>query len=148
MLLYIVNRVCIINRKDYPVSMSPKLKLYEWTVRNKVDKAVYNTVSRIIRDSWIDFGFDLAIVNFSWANNDNLASSAVSCRSFIMKTSQIVEQWDIWLLRELFCVVKLPNKLPKCFHEDWIHKAWVIPGSNSRFKTLSAFCPKLLLRNL
>lgn len=37
-------------RKDYPVGVSPKLKLYEWTKRNKVDLPQYITVSIVIYD--------------------------------------------------------------------------------------------------
>ncbi|KAK3603799.1 hypothetical protein CHS0354_042800 [Potamilus streckersoni] len=33
-------------RKDYPASISPKLKLYEWTHRNKVNVPEYKTVER------------------------------------------------------------------------------------------------------
>ncbi|XP_045192611.2 tRNA-dihydrouridine(20) synthase [NAD(P)+]-like [Mercenaria mercenaria] len=46
------NGTCLIEmpirfiKKDYPVSISPKLKLYEWTKRNKVDIPQYDTVER------------------------------------------------------------------------------------------------------
>jgi len=47
--------ICLFYRKDYPVSVSPKQKVYEWTVHSKKDKAVYVTVGIFPHTRYLNF---------------------------------------------------------------------------------------------